>query len=64
MRHDEFDVRIAVRDLPGNHVQYKDRVFERGADGGAKPVFGDDRRADAGIGRVHEQDRARRFISA
>ena len=33
MRHDEFDVRIAVRDLLGDHVQYEGRVLERGTDG-------------------------------
>ena len=42
MRHDEFDVRITVRDLLGDHVQYKGRVFERGSDRRAPAVIDDE----------------------
>src|SRR5271163_1291377 len=57
MRDDKADLRIAVWDLFGDHVQHKGRVLERGADRGTKAVFGDERRADAGAGRMDEQDR-------
>ena len=43
MRHDEFDVRIAVGDLLGDHVQYKSGVLERGADRRAIAVIDDKR---------------------
>ena len=55
MRHNEFDVRIAVRDLLGDHMQYKGRVLERGADGPPVVVVNDKRRADSRSCRVHEQ---------
>ena len=58
MRHDEFDVRVAVRDLLGDHVQHKGRVLQRGADRSPEIVIDDERRADPGSGRMDEQDRA------
>jgi len=58
MRHDEFDVRVAVRDLLGDHVQHKARVFQRSADRRGELVVVDERRADAVGRRMHEQDRA------
>jgi hypothetical protein len=52
MRHDELDVGIAVRNLPGDQVEDKGRVLERGADRGGVFVVVDEWRADAGDRRV------------
>ena len=58
MRHDELDVRIAVGDLLGDHVQDESRVLERGADRRAPFVIDDERRADPAPRRMHEEDGA------
>ena len=58
MRHDEFDIRVAVWDLLGDHVQDKGCVFERGADRRTPAVVDDEGRADPGSRRVHEEHRA------
>ena len=58
MRHDELDVRIAVGDLLGDHMQHEGRILERGADRTAVVVIDDERGADGAASRVHEQDGA------
>src|SRR5207302_3779413 len=58
MRHDEFDVRVTVRDLLGDHVQYESRVLERGADRSAVAVIDNERRANAGARWMYEENSA------
>ena len=43
MRDNEFDVRIAVRDLFGDHMQDERRILERSPDRGAKTILGYER---------------------
>jgi len=58
MRHDEFNVGVAIRDLLGNHVQDKGRILERRADRGTETIIVDEGRADAGSRRMDKQDGA------
>ena len=58
MRHDEFNVGVAIRDLLGNHVQDKGRILERRADRGTETIIVDEGRADAGSRRMDEENRA------
>src|SRR4030095_16583583 len=52
MRNDIFNVRVALWHAPGDQVQDKGDVLERGADGNREAIVVDHGRADAVLDRV------------